>query len=297
MNYRINDVYQDDNGNNVFDVKIGKETLKGLKAFEKDKAKCRKCKYAYRCEDDRVFRKYDCMKNLFALETVYSMFTCGIVGFWSFYVFKHFEFGFFYKMSLIVLSLTVFDIICTLAEELVAKIYKRSFEKKFKKLLKAQNEKKAEEEAKAKAEEEAKIREIPGYKGVKDARIIMQRFRDIAKQYDNGSYTFYVSSCVESCEVIMKILEKDSTDYYRVSDVFELYLPRVCRATEMYKKATETNTVTEQLEILFEEFIEAASAYLDKKKNEAIYYNNVSEMNLNLATDNLRNCLQEENAE
>ena len=92
----------------------------------------------------------------------------------------------------------------------------------------------------------------------------------------------------------MKILAKDPFYYYRVSDVFEYYLPRVCATIGMYKRAVETNTKTEQQENLFTEFIENVSQYLGKKKDEAIYYNNGDEINLKSSTDILRKSLQEE---
>lgn len=292
----LGDIYRDENGNKLFDVRFGKETLKGLKAFERNNSKCRSsnCKYYYECEGERVFRKYDCLRNSRKLKNAYNMFTNFIVATWTYFVFSHFEFGFFYKMSLLMLSLAGFDILCTLVEECVPQIYNWLFEQKLKKLLKVQKKEKEAEEAKVKAEEEAKFRDVPSYQDVQKARTITQTFSEISKQCDYGSNTFNINCCVESCEVIMKILEKDPFYYYRVSDVFEYYIPRACTTIGMYKKAVETNTKTEQHDILFEQFIGAASVYLDKKKNEAIYYNNGDELNLKSSTDILRNSLQEE---
>lgn len=291
----LGDIYRDDNDNEIFDVKVGKETLKGLKATKRDNSKCIKCNYYYKCDQERVFRKYDCRRNVRKLENTCKIITTFIVSIWSYYVFSHFQFGFFYKIALLVLSLTGFDIVCTFGEECVPKIYNWMFYQKLKKLMKVQKKEKEAEEAKRRAEEEAKFSDVPSYQEVKKARTIIQTFSEIAKQCDYGSITFNINCCVESCEVIMQILEKDPSDYYRVSDIFEYYLPRVCTAIEMYRKAVETNTKTEQQEMLFTQFIEDASEYLNKKKNEAIYYNNGDELNLKSSTDNLIKSLQEGN--
>lgn len=294
MKYYLGDIYVDENGNDVFYVRVGKQTLKGFKATKRNHSKCKNCRFYFDCDQERVFRKYDCRINANKLKKAYKRLTAFAVTVWAFFVFSHFEFNFFYKMSLVMLSLTGFDILCVLLEGSVPKIYDWFFELKVKKRLKAHKKEKDAEEAKAKAEEEARIRDIPGYLGVKKARTITEKFSEISKQCDYGSNKTNINSCVESCEVIVKILEKDSSDYYRVSDVFELYLPRVCTTIEMYKKTMEADEATEQQQILFEQFIEAASKYLEKKKNEVIYYNNVDEINLKTSTDTLKESLQEE---
>lgn len=298
MKYQyLGERYQDDNGTDVFDVKVGNAILKGLKATKQDESKCRNCKFWRKCNEEEVFRKYDCKMNLKKLKRAYKMLTTIIVGIWAFFVFSQFKFNFFYQMALIVLSLVGFNIVCTFGEWCAPKIYNWFFCLKLKKLLKIRKKEKAVEEAKAKAEEEAKIRDVPGYQGVKNARTIVQKLSEISKQCDYGSNTFNINCCVESCEIIMKMLEKDYSDYYRVSDVFELYLPRVCTAIEMYKKTIDANGVTEEVENLFAQFIQDASTYLNKKKNEAIYYNNVAEINLSSSTDILEESLQEETKE
>lgn len=289
------EIYQDELGNEVFDVKVGNEILKGLKAAKRSSFKCRNCDYSGNCEKERVFRKYDCQRKVEKLQNSYKSFTASIVTVWAYFVFSYFEFHICYKMALLVLSLTGLDIVCTLVEESVPKIYNWRFCQKLRKLLKIQKKKKDAEEAKLKAEEEARIRDIPGYLGVKKARAIIQKFNEISKQYDYGPNTFNINSCVENCEVIMKILEKDSSSYYRVSDVFEQYLPSVCTTIELHQKFVETKTITEEQKLLFEQFIEAVAAFLNKKKDDVIYYNNVDEINLKSATNNLRNAMQEEN--
>lgn len=289
----LGEIYQDDNGKEVFDVKVGNATLKGLEAAKRGNLKCSNCEYR-NCDQEIVFRKYDCPRKVNRLGDTYKIFTTMIVAGWAYFVFSYFEFGFFYKMALLVLSLTGLDIVCTFVEESVPKIYDWLFCRKLKKLLKVQKKQKEAEQAKIKAEEEAKFKEIPCYPNIKKARTITQEFCEIAKQCDYGSNTFNINCCVESCEVIMKILEKDPFYYYRVSDVFEYYLPRVCATIGMYKRAVETSTKTEQQEILFTEFIENVTEYLGKKKDEAIYYNNGAEINLKSSTDILRKSLQEE---
>lgn len=286
--------YQDDLGREVFDVSVGNESLKGLIATKLNKTKCSNCNYSHRCSKSRVYRKYDCRLNRRILNIIYVAVTTLIVLVWSFCIFNYFKYNFFYQMSLLVLSITGFSIICTLVEEVVVKIYDWLFSLKLKKMLKLRKKEKAEEVAKAKAEEDNRIKNVPGYEGTKKAKALIQKFREISKQCDYGSNTSNIESCVQSCEVIMKILEKDTSEYYRVSDVFERYLPKVCTAIEMYKKSVDAKETTEQLEILFTKFIENASEYLSKKKNEAIYYNNGDELNLESSTDSLMKSLQEE---
>lgn len=286
--------YQDDLGKEVFDVSVGNETLKGFKATKLNKTRCNNCNYKPRCNTNRIYRKYDCRKNVDKLKKAYIMITTFIIAIFAFCVFTYFKYNFFYQMSLLVLSITGFGIICSFGEELVVRIYNWLFSLKLKKMLKIRKKEKTAEEAKAKAEEEDRIKNVPGYQGVKKAKDITQKFSEISKQCDYGSNTFNINSCVQSCEVIMKILEKDTSDYYRMSDVFERYLPRVCTAVEMYKKAMEAEEITEQQETLFTQFIQDASEYLDKKKNEAIYYNNGDELNLESSTENLIKSLQEE---
>lgn len=290
--------YRNENDDSVFDVKIGNETIKGIKAIKLSARKCNRCDYYHKCNQERVFRRYDCLANVKNLQSIYKLITTIMVGIWAYYVFTHFELGFFYKLSLMALSLTVFDIVCTLVIEVcVPKIYNWFFYQKVKKQLKIKRKEKAKEEAKIKADEEAFLKKIPCYLDVKEARTIVQAFSEIAKKCDYGSSTSNINCCVQSCEIIIKILQKDYFYYYRVSDVFEYYLPRVCTAIEMYKKAVDANAKTEQQELLFAEFFENASAYLEKKKNEAIYYNNADEVELKSSTDNLIKSLQEETQE
>lgn len=285
-------IYLDKNKNRerVFNVEIGNDTIKGIEAFKLKDSRCRNCKHKLKCRSDKVYRKYDCKKLVQKLNNRYILFTAFLVAIFAYYVFSHFDINFFYKCSILLLSLTGFDIVCTLLEKGVINIYDWLFYRKLKKMLKEQKK----QEAKVKEEEEAKLVEIPGYKGVKNAREITQKFSEITKRCDYGVNTPIIENCMQSCEVIMKILEKDASDYYRVSDVFEKYLPKVCAAMEMYKKETQSNKANEQIEILFTKFIANAAIYLSKKKNEAIYYNNGDELNLEESTDNLIKSIEEE---
>lgn len=295
MEYSLRNAYVDDNGNRVHNVIIGNVTLKGFKACKLDREKCDDCKFYHRCYTDRVIRKYDCRVNAKKLKRTFKNITSIVAFIWSYFIFSHFEVNFFYKMAFIFVTLTAFDIICTLVEEGSPKIYNWLFGQKVKRKLKAYKKEKAAEESKAKAEEEARIRDIPGYLGVKKAKTVTENFIELTKQCKFDSITTIVNSCVECCEIIMKILEKNSAEYYRVCDVFEMHLPRVCTAMEMYKKSMEADVVTEEQQLLFEELINSASKYLDKKKNEVIYYNNVDETDLKSTSDSLKVSLQEGN--
>ena len=295
MEYSLRETYVDDNGNRVHNVVVGKTTLKGFKAYKLDRKKCRKCKYKYDCYNEKVVRKYDCAINANWLKRAFNFLTSILALIWSYYVFDHFAVNFYYKLAFIFVTLACFDIFCTLVEEGVPKIYDWLFEQKVKRKLKVYKKEKAEEEAKAKVEEEARIRDIQGYLGVKKAKTVTESFIELAKQCKSDSITAIVNSCVECCEIIMKILEKNSGDYYRVCDVFEMHLPRVCTAMEMYKKSMEADVITDEQQLLFEELINSASKYLDKKKNEVIYYNNVDEADLKSSADSLKTSLQEEN--
>ena len=297
MEYSLKESYVDDNGNRVHDVVVGSIRLKGLKVYKLDKSKCNRhdCKYYYDCYTGSVIRKYDCRVNAKKLKRAFKNITSIAALIWSYYVFSHFAVNFYYKLALIFVTLAGFDIFCTLVEEGVPKIYNWIFGQKVKRKLKAYKKEKALEEAKAKAEEEARIRDIPGYLGVKKAKTVTENFIELAKQCKFESITTIVNNCVESCEIIMKILEKNSAEYFRVCDVFEMHLPRVCTAMENYKKAMEADAVTEEQQLLFEELINSASKYLEKKKNEVIYYNNVDEAELKSSADSLEESLQEEN--
>lgn len=290
----LDEVYEDENGKKLFDVKVGNETLKGFEAVKRNTAKCNKCDYRYNCNQGTVFRKYDCVRNTDKLEKVFKELTLFMVATWAYYVFSHFQFVFLYKMSILLLSLTGFDIVCTLVEESVPKIYNWCFSLKVRKKLKIQRKKKKAEEAKAKAEEEARFKDVPNYQEIKNARTMAQTFSEISKQYDYGSNTIKLKECVEDCEVIMQILDKSPSDYYRVSDVFELHLPRLCTTIELYQKAVEAKKITEHQDVMFDKFIDATLVYLDRKKNESIYYNNLDEINLKSSMDTLRQSLQEE---
>ena len=294
MEFSLRNAYVDDKGNRVHDVIVGNITLKGFKAYKLDREKCRDCKHYHRCYMDRVIRKYDCRVKAKKLKRAFKNITSIAALIWSYFVFSHFEVNFYYKMAFIFVTLAGFDIFCTLVEEGIPKIYNWLFGQKVKRKLKAYKKEKALEESKAKAEEEARIRDIPGYLGVKKAKTVTESFMELAKQCKFDSITTIVNNCVESCEIIMKILEKNSAEYYRVCDVFEMHLPRVCTAMEMYKKSMEANEITEEQQLLFEELINTASKYLDKKKNDVIYYNNVDETELKSSADSLKESLQEE---
>lgn len=283
------------NGKKVFDVRIGDETVKELEAFKRNTTKCNNCNHRHTCNQSIVYRRFDCQKNVDRVEGAYYVLTLLPVSTWAYIVFRFFEIAFMHKISLLLLSLTGFDIVCTLIEECVPQIYNWRFYLKVKKKLRIQRKEKRVEEAKNKAEEEAKIKDIPSYREIKNARTTIQAFRETFKQGNYGSNTAKLESCVECCEVIMQILEKSPLDYYRVSDVFEFHLPRVCTTMGLYKKAVEMSSITEEQEMLFEKFITATSEYLEKKKKESIYYNDLEEINLKSSADALKKSLQEEN--
>ena len=162
-------------------------------------------------------------------------------------------------------------------------------------MLKEQKRKHQAEEAKLRAEEEAKFSDIPCYKDVKNARIVSKMFVDISKQCDYGIDTDSINACVECCNVIMQILDKDPSLYYGVSDVFERHLPRICMTMTLHKKAIEEDKVSKKQQQLFTRFIESALKYLTRKKTDIIYFDNSEEVELQLSADTYRQSSQEEN--
>ena len=290
-------IYENENGEKLFDVKVGNDTLKGLKAAKRKNSKCSNCKHYHGCAENRVYRKYDCKRNSSKVKNIFVKLTTLIVALFSIWFFKNFNFGFFYKMSLLVLCLTGFDMVCTFVEWCVPKIYDWSHYRKWQKMLKEQKKKKQAEEAKLRAEEEAKFSNIPCYKDVKNARITAETFADLSKQCDYGTDADSINACVECCNVIMQILEKDPSLYYGVSDVFERHLPRICMTMTLHKKAIEDDTVSKKQKQLFTRFIESALKYLDRKKTDIIYYDNSEEVELQLSADTYRQSSQEENKE
>ena len=291
----IDTIYEDGNGTRVFDVKVGNETVKGFQATKISDSKCRKCNLNRGCNQNTICRKYDCTKNVRSLQLTFQRITTFLVAIWAFFVFWHFEFGFFYKLSLLLATLTCFDVVCTLIEEFVPKIYNRLFMKKVIKKLKVQRKEKKAEEEKLKAEEATRFRDIPGYKEVQNAKILVKSFVELCVQCDYGTNADKIKNCVENCEVIIRILEKDHSLYYGVSDLFELQLPRICTTMTLHKKAIDDNKVGQQQEKIFTRFVEFALEYINRKKNDIIYYNNGEELNLQLSVDDLRKSLQEEN--
>lgn len=290
----LDTAYEDENGQRVFDVMVENETVKGLQAIQISDLDCGRCNESNYCNREKVCRKYDCVKNVKSLAVTFQSITTALVGLWALFVFINFEFGFFYKISLLLASLTGFDVVCTLLEEAAPKIYNWIFMKKVIKKMKAQrNEKKAEEE-KLKQEEAARFSGIPTYKDVQKAKKLVSEFSELSCQWDYGSNADQIKNCVESCEVIIRILEKDPSLYYEVSDLFELQLPRICITMTLHKKAIEDNKVGKHQENLFTKFVESAREYCNKKMNDIIYYNNREEHNLQLTGETLRKSLQEE---
>lgn len=274
MEIEVVEQHQNEEGKELYNVKIGEETFNGIKPIAKiSNQACRKCKYYDWdngcCSQGPVLRKFDCKRNVEKLHTSFNTVTALMAVGMFFFIFYVLKFAFFTKIGVLIVGVVALDVASTHLEKIIPQMYNRSFYKMLKK-NKAKIERiedatrKLEEEQKRRQEAERMLNERY-YENVQKARAIVEKLRAISDQHDFLSNEEKINSCVECCETMLQKLEEDTSKYGEVGLLFEAYIPAFLTTLEQYVALANDNAKAEEIENDLTECVDIILQYVQQK--------------------------------
>ena len=296
-------VYENQEGKRVYDVVVEDQKIEGIPAaINIQKSNCRQCKfYQYgKCapNDDIVVRIFDCQRNVQILQSIYNLITSIIVVIVMYNIFTILQFGLLSELASAIVAFVALDVIFTLIEEVVLKLYEWTYRRKLKN-FKAKTEKhlkavrKTEQKLKKKEEAE-RLAADPIYQKVLTATTIVQRLKKLSQKYNYGPNEDKVNTCVKKCETILRKLDEDTSQYIRVIYLFEQYLPEFCATLELYGNFIKADVVSKNHEENLTECVDAILKYLESRRVKAMFDTESTEIQFNASTATLKDMLQRE---
>lgn len=273
---RVSCGYKNSKGVLLHDVTIFDKKFKGVKNLKKYKNCSQKnCKYYSDCRwNDGVVRFFDCKKNAHIANRIYNLITTAIVFSLMIIIFFVCHFSIVRSIAILIISLVVLDILCTIGEDSIDKIRERHFYNKLERIEKRKNkladaEQKQKESQKA-VEEMEKATKNANYKSVIEAESFVKKLKKISDDYDFGPNEEKIDICVNKLFDIISVLKEDSSGYSRVAFLFEAYLPEFYNTLKFYSDFIKADVVKdEQVEILTK-CVDKFLNFLDEQKVEAI---------------------------
>lgn len=277
MKVKIGGGYRNEDGTFAHNVTIDQEEFKNVPNIPKYKhCDNSNCKYYSKCScNDGVVRPFDCIKNRNIVIQLYNTVTGAFVAmsFYNIFVVRHM--GFFKGTGVLLITMVVLDIGCSIFEDAVPKIRDAHFYKKLKRADKRLEEKKRKEEEAEKAkkitDEFTKMVDVPYYQEIVNADASVNSLKKLSDEYDFGASNDKIKECVNKLSQIIKVLKQDSSSYGRVAFLFEGSLDKLFNTLRMYTYFIETKTEDPKYEQLLEACIDSFLRYLKDQKVEAIF--------------------------
>lgn len=277
MKVNVGESYRKEDGTFVHNVTVGQEVFENVPNISKYK-RCdnSSCRYYSKCSwNDGVVRPFDCIKNRNIIIQLYNTVTGAFVAmsFYNIFVVRHM--GFFKGTGVMLITLVVLDIGCSVFEDAIPKIRDAHFYKKLKRMNKRLEEKKKKEEEAEKAkmitDEFSKMVDVPYYQEIVKADASVNSLKKLSDEYDFGASNDKIKECVNKLSQIIKVLKQDSSSYGRVAFLFEGSLDKLFNTLRMYTYFIEAGSVEPKYEQLLEACIDSFLRYLKDQKVEAIF--------------------------
>lgn len=274
---RISNGYKNSEGVFIHDVTIFDEKFKCVENLKKYKnCSSKNCKYYSDCQwNNGVVRFFDCRKNANIANHIYNFITAAIVFCIMMIIFFVCHFSIIRSIAILIISLVVLDILCTVGEYSVDKIRDRHFYNKLKRIEKRKNkladaEQKAKESQKAIEEMEKATKDV-NYQSVVAAESFVKKLKEISDAYDFGPNEEKIDICVNKLFDIISVLKEDSSGYSRVAFLFEAYLPEFYNTLKFYSDFIKANVVKDEENQILTKCVDKFLNFLDDQRVEAIF--------------------------
>lgn len=278
MDYEIIEQYQNEEGNKLYDVRIGEETFNGIKPVAKNNNQmCKKCKYynfdGNCCSNGPVLRTFDCKRKVENLQRGFNYATVGLTVAVTILILKSSQIEFFTKILFLIAGVVVLDIATLLGKKIAIKIYNKSFYKMLKR------------------NEAERVHNEKYYGKVKKAREVVKQLRNISDQHNFGPNEEKIQSCVENCEEILNKLEENSLGYSEVMALFEVYIPAFLSTLEKYIVLSNDDAEREENEKALTECVDTILLYVEQNAKGD---QQTAKIMFKASTNALKNQLQKE---
>ena len=226
-----------------------------------------------------------------ALQRIYVIITSLLVIGITILIFSIYHFTTLQSFAFLIISLVIFDILCTMFESLIFKLQKKhviNIHKHIeKRLLKSEEHKQKNYEAKKAKEDMQKISKNPDYKKVLDSEDLIKKIQNLSNSYDFGVNKNNINICIDKLSEIISILKDDCSGYTRILFLFEKYLPEFYTTLKYYSNFIIADIVGDEQEKTLTRCVNKFLSFLQSQKVEALFDRKETETQFMMSSENL----------
>lgn len=224
---------------------------------------------------------------------IYFSSTAGIPVYVFYYAFSIFKYSFVYAFSCAFISVVAMDFICCCTEDLKDAIY-------FKYLIAQQSKLLAKKEEENKKQEQIKqlenlLIERNNYDTeIQEAKEQNKKLKNKIKCSEEVLPKDVIDRLIQICDNmddILKVLKKDTEEYYPIRHTFKVYYPEFCKMTYTFVDIAKGDSLDKESILEFKRLIEEFNQYLDYIKGSI---NKQDKFNLNVGVKSLIKILETE---
>lgn len=232
-----------------------------------------------------------------AIKRLYCIITSIIVFGITILIFSVYHFSVLRSIALLIISLVIFDILCTIFEALVSKIRKAHVKNKLKRIekkgIKLAEHMQKKSASKKMKENMKKISKNPDYKKVLDSEAFIEKLKKLSDDYNFGVNKAKIDICITRLSEIISILKNDCSGYSRVSFLFESYLPEFHNTLMYYSEFIRADIVDIEQEKTLNKCVDKFLVFLQSQKIEALLDRTETEIHFNVSAENLMQIIDE----